>query len=108
MSTDIYDPGEQLDEFDPESYDLKSYDHASVSTTKKRKAMKKAPDAPKRFKSAYICFIGERMETEKANNLQNADPKVTEIMKILANKWKELSPHEKERYELMALHDKQR
>lgn len=70
--------------------------------------MKKAPDAPKRFKSAYICFICERMGTEKANSIQNADQKVTEIMKILANKWKELPPHEKERYELMALVDKQR
>ena len=27
--------------------------------------LKKAPNAPKRFKSAYICFVTEKMEEVK-------------------------------------------
>lgn len=102
----IYDPGENMEEYEVE-YDLKSHEQGSTTTGKKRRVMKKAPDAPKRFKSAYICFIGERMEMEK-NNASNTDSKVTETMKFLANKWKELPFDEKERYELMAAADKQR
>jgi hypothetical protein len=109
MSTDIFNPGDEMVDFDPEDYDLNSHGQLSLGTTKKRKLMKKAPDAPKRFKSAYICFIGEKMEFEKANGTaNNPDTKVTDIMKVLANKWKELHPSEKERYELMAIADKQR
>ena len=110
MSTDIYNTGEEIvDDFDPEDYDLTSQNQMSIGTGKKRKLMKKAPDAPKRFKSAYICFIGERMELEKSKGIaKNPDSKVTETMKVLANKWKELHPSEKERYELMAIADKQR
>lgn len=29
---------------------------------KRRKLLKKAPDAPKRFKSAYICFVMDKMD----------------------------------------------
>lgn len=76
------------------------------SSHKKKKLLKKAPDAPKRFKSAYICFIGERMESEKAK--RNSDLKVTDMMKLLANQWKELSAHEKMKYEQIAEADKQR
>jgi hypothetical protein len=37
----------------------------SSAGSKKRKALKKAPDAPKRFKSAYICFVMQKMEGMK-------------------------------------------
>jgi hypothetical protein len=35
------------------------------SLTKKRRTLKKAPEAPKRFKSAYICFVMEKMDQMK-------------------------------------------
>jgi hypothetical protein len=37
----------------------------SSAGSKKRKALKKAPEAPKRFKSAYICFVMQKMEGMK-------------------------------------------
>lgn len=33
--------------------------------SRKRKLLKKAPSAPKRFKSAYICFVTEKMDSVK-------------------------------------------
>jgi hypothetical protein len=74
---------------------------------RKKRPMKKAPDAPKRFKSTYICFVGENMENAK-KELADAKIPVTETMKILAKKWKELPPYEKQRYEIMAEEDKAR
>ena len=74
---------------------------------KKKRLLKKAPDAPKRFKSAYICFIGERMEESKLLG-NDSDLKVTETMKILANEWKELPANEKEKYYMIAEADKAR
>lgn len=32
---------------------------------RKKRAFKKAPDAPKRFKSAYICFVKDKMDDVK-------------------------------------------
>jgi len=40
-------------------------DHCS--SLKKRKLLKKAPDAPKRFKSAYICFVMDKMDDLRAS-----------------------------------------
>lgn len=34
-------------------------------TQRKKRPFKKAPDAPKRFKSAYICFVTDKMEDVK-------------------------------------------
>ena len=32
---------------------------------RKKRLLKKAPDAPKRFKTAYICFVMEKMDSVK-------------------------------------------
>lgn len=37
----------------------------SSSFAKKRRTHRKAPEAPKRFKSAYICYVMEKMEQMK-------------------------------------------
>jgi hypothetical protein len=87
-----------------EDIDLHSY--GNLSGHKKKKLLKKAPDAPKRFKSAYICFIGEKMEEAKSRG--SSDTKVTETMKILANEWKQLPQEEKEHYAEIAEADKTR
>lgn len=75
---------------------------------KKRKLMKKAPDAPKRFKTAYICFVTEKMDEVKSNLSSLEECKVTDIMKVLALMWKNLSPSEKIHYQQQADDDKNR
>lgn len=35
------------------------------AATRKRRALKKAPEAPKRFKSAYICYVMHKMDEMK-------------------------------------------
>ena len=82
----------------------------SISGTKsairKRRALKKAPNAPKRFKSAYICFVMEKMDEVK--KLLPQDIKVTETMKTLASMWRSLAAEERQYYERMAEVDKAR
>lgn len=72
--------------------------------TRKKRALKKCPDAPKRFRSAYICFLSENLEKAKSN-IPN-DAKVTDVMKELANNWRSLPQEEKNYYEIMAQEDK--
>lgn len=76
------------------------------TTLRKKRLLKKAPDAPKRFKSAYICFVTEKMEDVKQS--LPVDTKVTEIMKTLAYMWKNLPPLERMEYERIAEEDKTR
>lgn len=35
------------------------------AATRKRRTLKKAPEAPKRFKSAYICYVMHKMDEMK-------------------------------------------
>jgi hypothetical protein len=44
---------------------------------RRKRLLKKAPDAPKRFKSAYICFVTERMDDVKKS--LPPDVKVSEM-----------------------------
>jgi hypothetical protein len=78
----------------------------SQSHTRKKKVVKKAPNAPKRFKSSYICFVEANMKVVKKTSANDA--KVTDAMKILANMWKMLPPHERLKYEKQAKSDKRR
>eukprot|EP01033_Poteriospumella_lacustris_P009432 gene9432-6759_t len=73
---------------------------------RKKRAFKKAPDAPKRFKSAYICFVKDKMDDVKKS--LPADVKVTEVMKLLACMWKNLPPLERLEYDKIARADKSR
>ena len=65
-----------------------------------------APDAPKRFKSAYICFVMERMDGVKEE--LDKDVKVTDLMRALATRWRELPIDERQKFEAMAETDKTR
>lgn len=53
--------GSELDEADlgefMEGGEEKESSMCSASSTRQRKALKKAPDAPKRFSSAYIFYV---------------------------------------------------
>jgi len=70
---------------------------------------KKAPDAPKRFKSAFIIFSAEKhkeIKEELAN--QGRAEKTTDIAKLVSEAWRELDPEEKEIWEKKARKDKAR
>ncbi|OEU09653.1 non-histone protein, partial [Fragilariopsis cylindrus CCMP1102] len=73
---------------------------------------KKAPQAPRRFKSSYIFFStikhkSIRVELLKANQ-DNAKLSTTEIAKMVSKAWKTLPEDEREKWEEMARKDKVR
>lgn len=78
---------------------------SNITGKNKKRLLKRAPAAPKRFKSAYICYVMDKIEEVKSL-LQ--DSKITDIMKILAQMWKLLSPVERQKYENQAEVDKNR
>lgn len=67
---------------------------------------RKAPQAPKRFKSSYICFFMAKQPVIKAELGDNAN--VTSISKRSAEMWKHLSPEERAHWDDVAAKDKQR
>lgn len=54
-----------FNEEDEDFQDILGWEKESNSGTRKRRTLKKAPDAPKRFKSAYICYVMHKMEEMK-------------------------------------------
>ena len=46
-------------------------DEDEVPGGRKKRLLKKAPDAPKRFKTAYICFVMDRMDGAKDESPKN-------------------------------------
>jgi hypothetical protein len=96
---------------------------------KRKKALRKAPHAPKRFKSAYIYFIMDKMEELRSSageslkvrmkcqfqreNLcstlnTHTSLQVTDMMKQLAVMWNSLPAEYKNQYEEIACTDKER
>ncbi|KAG4305832.1 hypothetical protein PORY_000742 [Pneumocystis oryctolagi] len=69
------------------------------------KRMKKDPGAPKRGLSAYMFFAQENRELVKTEN-----PNATfgQIGKLLGERWKNMSPKDKQPYENRAKKDKER
>jgi hypothetical protein len=43
----------------------------SVQCRNKKRLLKKAPDAPKRFKSAYICYVTKKMDEIKEESARD-------------------------------------
>ncbi|WZC17703.1 hypothetical protein CJI82_04093 [Candidozyma auris] len=77
-----------------------------VSTEKKKSSRKKKdPNAPKRSLSAYMFFANENRDIVRAEN-----PGITfgQVGKMLGDKWKAMSPTDKEPYESKAAADKKR
>lgn len=72
----------------------------------KKRAQKKAPGAPKRGKSPYICFTMEKRAEIKEQLPEEA--KVTEVMKKIAEQWRMLSQEDKAPWIAKATQDKQR
>lgn len=70
---------------------------------------KKAPDAPKRFKSAFIIFSAEKHKEIKAGLLEDGKAvKTTEIAKLVSEQWKNLDPEERKIWDEKAEKDKLR
>jgi hypothetical protein len=104
------------------------------NSVKRKKALRKAPHAPKRFKSAYIYFIMDKMEelrssageslkvgrtqfqriifhrfdSEPPPLLHTLSVQVTDMMKQLAVMWNSLPAEYKKQYEEIACTDKER
>jgi high mobility group protein B2 len=78
----------------------------STKRTKKKRAYKKAPGAPKRGRSAYVLYSIAKREEIKASLPEDA--KVTEVMKAIAGRWRALDADGKKEWEDKATKDKQR
>jgi hypothetical protein len=82
---------------------------ASPSGKKKRKktpqGFRKAPQAPRRFKSPYILFSISRMEEYKR---EKGTTSVTAISRLVAEEWKALSPPDRKKWDQVATQDKAR
>mmetsp|Transcript_12712 Transcript_12712/g.17748 ORF Transcript_12712/g.17748 Transcript_12712/m.17748 type:complete len:394 (-) Transcript_12712:323-1504(-) len=90
-------------------------DEDPVSEPSKKKAkpamkFKKAPGAPRRFKSAYMFFSTAKHPEirERLRNQGNQDPKTTHIAKLVSAEWKSLPKEEREKWDEMAREDKAR
>jgi len=66
---------------------------------------KKDPNAPKRPQSAWMYFGADMRPKLKA---ENPGEKQSEILKILSERWKELTDEDKEPFEKKAKKDKAR
>lgn len=69
-------------------------------------ALRKAPDAPKRFKSSYICFFMAKQPIIKEELGEQAS--VTNISKRSAEIWKSLPAEERALWDAIAAKDKLR
>ncbi|AJW01064.1 high-mobility group nucleosome-binding protein [Saccharomyces cerevisiae S288C] len=66
---------------------------------------KKDPNAPKRALSAYMFFANENRDIVRS---ENPDITFGQVGKKLGEKWKALTPEEKQPYEAKAQADKKR
>eukprot|EP00543_Licmophora_paradoxa_P003446 CAMPEP_0202448528 /NCGR_PEP_ID=MMETSP1360-20130828/7347_1 /ASSEMBLY_ACC=CAM_ASM_000848 /TAXON_ID=515479 /ORGANISM="Licmophora paradoxa, Strain CCMP2313" /LENGTH=338 /DNA_ID=CAMNT_0049066155 /DNA_START=576 /DNA_END=1592 /DNA_ORIENTATION=+ len=83
---------------------------ASLPPKKRKKrdaaSMRKAPQAPKRFKSSYICFFMAKQPLIKEELGDKAN--VTEVSKRSAEMWRNLSTEDRAYWDDVAEKDKQR
>lgn len=76
---------------------------------KKPGKFKKAPQAPKRFKSAFIFFSSAKHpEIRKQLGEKGGTEKTTNVAKLVSEAWKGLSPEDREEWEEKARQDKAR
>jgi len=110
-------PTKAEDEHDLE--DVAAAPSSPKKNKKKRDAntLRKAPQAPRRFKSSYIMFFTAKQDETKAELKLEAEASgkdvaasttVTEVSKRSAEKWRNLSPEERGYWEDEAAKDKQR
>jgi len=106
----VFDDDEEEDAEEVE--DVEEQEAAVESSPKRGKKRKenpplrKAPQAPKRFKSSYICFFMAKQPEIKAELGEKAT--VTEISKRSAEMWRNLPALERVHWDEVAAKDKQR
>lgn len=78
MDTAIFEDNDaEVDDISDIQLGLKKHDSSASlesdagedkkSVSRRKRLLRKAPDAPKRFKSAYICYVIEKMDEAKKN-----------------------------------------
>jgi len=72
---------------------------------KEAKRRKKHPLAPKHPLSAYLFFVATN---RPKMNAEHPEKDFTEVARILGQMWKNLPPHQKKKYEILAFADKKR
>ncbi|CCI45662.1 hypothetical protein ABG067_005126 [Albugo candida] len=93
-------PYEELAEADKKRYQEEKEDYVpdpSFETTRSIRK-KKDPDAPKRALSAYFFFCNEARD---ALRRENPDMKITDISRLLAEKWRDLPEKKRAKYHKM-------
>eukprot|EP00549_Striatella_unipunctata_P019326 CAMPEP_0118710666 /NCGR_PEP_ID=MMETSP0800-20121206/23539_1 /TAXON_ID=210618 ORGANISM="Striatella unipunctata, Strain CCMP2910" /NCGR_SAMPLE_ID=MMETSP0800 /ASSEMBLY_ACC=CAM_ASM_000638 /LENGTH=357 /DNA_ID=CAMNT_0006614935 /DNA_START=44 /DNA_END=1117 /DNA_ORIENTATION=- len=84
---------------------------SNKKNNKKPVKYKKAPEAPKRFKSAYMFFSTakhQEIREQYAKSIASEKNKTAAIAKLVSNEWKNLCEDEREAWEEMARQDKLR
>ena len=76
-----------------------------AESTKRKRGKKRDRDAPKRAKSCYIIFLDRHRQEVRE---KNPDAGMKEIVSILAEMWKSVTPEERALCEAIALKDKER
>ena len=103
MTTDAVQAEEQLmavpsqEAEEPTQAGLMEAVGSSGARKYKKRKKKRAPDAPRRAKSPYICFSVEMRPAIKEKLIKegNDSPKVTEIITALADAWRKLDDSQK-------------
>lgn len=85
--------------------ELQETSKAPPKKKKKKGGFRKAPQAPRRFKSPYILFSISKMAKYKSCS---PNVQVTEISRRIAQEWKLLPDTERKKWDQVALQDKLR
>lgn len=78
---------------------------APRETKKRTTRKKKDPNAPKRALSSYMFFANENRDIVRS---ENPDVTFGQIGRLLGERWKALTPEDKEPYDAKAAADKKR
>lgn len=90
------------DDDEPESGDHKP-------SPKKSRKFKKAPGAPKRFRSAFIFFSQQKhKEIQESLAREGSSEKTTSVAKMVSEAWRQMGQEERSKWEKMASDDKER
>ena len=92
---------------DKERFENEMEDYEPKDGFRCPKKSPKKDKSPKRARSAYIFFCGEKRE-EVTKKLVKDGKKKTDVMKKLGEMWRDLDDKEKKPYEKMAKEDKKR
>jgi len=95
----------ELDDYSPQKGSKQDLAKNKKISKGKGKGKEKDPNAPKRGTTAFFFFMKDARAAAKE---ENPDLKVTELTKLLAEKFKALSEGEKAKYEKKAKNDKER